>query len=159
MKFIWCNKSFLVLYVFCGIDLSFLTDIKSSNTIVALIGISPWHFYQSDWFAYTHLKNVMKLLLWSSQSYATIIINFIFVQLNPSIFQTANSTSAITSKTIRTMIRINHQVSLQVPTVRASTSQYDTALQLSFKVVQTSPWSLASLFSLDAGDPKFVPKF
>ena len=79
------------------------------------------------------------------------------MQLNPSAFQMANNTPAITNKTIMTMIRINHQVSLQVPKVRASASQYDTALQVSDKVVHVSPWS-ASLLCLDAGDPKNIRK-
>ena len=97
------------------------------------------------------------MLFHASTSYVTIIINFIFMQLNPSAFQMANNTNAMTNKTMMTMMRINHQVSLQVPTVRASASQYDTALQLSDKVVHVSPWS-ASLFCLDAGDPTNVTK-
>ena len=46
-------------------------------------------------------------------------------------------------------------MSLQVPKVRASASQYDTALQVSDKVVHVSPWS-ASLLCLSAGDPEIL---
>ena len=101
--------------------------------------------------------NLIVLAFHASNSYVTIIINFIFMQLNPSAFQMANNTPAMTNKKIMTMMRINHQVSLQVPTVRASASQYDTALQVSDKVVHVSPWS-ASLLFLDAGDPKNIRK-